>query len=120
MRRDEPEVKLIFGAPEPANERPAIIGLLLDGSVPVPGDVNAVADQQPFKLFERIDRTFDTLSSWQGELYKDADALICHIGARGHPALETKQTPETILRLQALVNSGRCAMTDHLKKRKLF
>ena len=118
--RDKPEIKAIFGEPEPANERPAVIGLLLDGGLAVPGDVNTVVDKPEFKLFERINRMFDTLSAWQGELYKDADQLICHIGSKGHPALETKQTAETILRLQALVNSGRCAMTDHLKKRKLF
>jgi hypothetical protein len=113
-------MKGIFGEPEPPKERPAVIGLLLDGSLSVPGDVNAVPDRPELKLFDRINRLFDTLSSWQGELYRDDDNLICHIGVKGHPALELKQAPETILRLQALVNSGRCAMTDHLKKRKLF
>jgi predicted acylesterase/phospholipase RssA len=118
--RDQDEMKLIFGEPEPANERPAVIGLLLDGGLAVPGDVNTVADKPEFKLFERIGRMFDTLSAWQADIYREADAMICHIGVKGHPALETQRNAEVILRLQALVNSGRCAMTDYLKKRKLF
>ncbi len=118
--RDGEEIKAVFGDPEPENERPAIVGLLLDGSLAVPGDVAAIPDKPEFKLFERIGRMFNAMSAWQGEQIRDADGLICHIGVKGHPALEMQRNAETILRLQALVNSGRCAMTDYLKKRKLF
>ena len=60
------------------------------------------------------------MSAWQWDAVRGAEDVMCRIGVRGHPALELAQTPDTIDRLQALVNSGRCAMTDHLKKRKLF
>lgn len=119
MRRDEPEMRAIFGDPEPAAERPAIIGLLLDESRPVPGDV--AADNEPeILLLERMNRMLASMQSYQQEHVKEAEDLICHIGVKGHPPLELKQDPATILRLQALVNSGRCAMGEHLKKRRLF
>jgi NTE family protein len=117
LNREKEEVRAILGDPE--KDRPAIIGLLLDGSLAVPGDV-AKAGPPPVKLIERINRLFDTMSAWQGDAIRGAEEVICHIGAKGHPALELAQTADTIDRLQALVNSGRCAMTEHLKKRKLF
>jgi predicted acylesterase/phospholipase RssA len=119
--RDSEESRAAFGPPEPENRRPAIIGLLLDDSKAIPGDVQpAVADKNEIKLIERINRLLAVLMACQEAHQKDADGLICHIPVKGHPALEMQPTPEAILRLQALVNSGRCAMIEHLKKRKLF
>jgi predicted acylesterase/phospholipase RssA len=119
--RTTEESKAAFGLPEPENQRPAIIGLLLDDAIAIPGDVQpAVADKNEIKLIERINRMLAVLMACQEVHLKDAEPLICHIPVKGHPALEMKPTPDAILRLQALVNSGRCAMTDYLKKRKLF
>ncbi|MFL5339145.1 MAG: patatin-like phospholipase family protein [Gemmataceae bacterium] len=115
--RNDDDVRQVMG--EPDREPGAVIGLLLDGSLPVPGDV-AAAERPDFKLLERIDRAVATLSSWQADVTKGHEELICRIGTKGHPGLEMTQTPEAVQRLQAMVNSGRCAMTDYLKKRKLF
>lgn len=118
--RDSEESQAIFGPKEPGKP-PAIIGLLLDDSKAIPGDVQpALADKNEIKLVERINRMLGVLMACQEVHMKDADGLICHIPVKGHPALEMKPTPDAILRLQALVNSGRCAMMDHLKKRKLL
>ncbi len=118
LHRDRQDMRHIFGDPE--NEAPAIVGLLLDGSLAVPGDVKFTPEKPDFQLFDRINRVFGALGAWQDDLYRGAENLICRIGTKGHPALELQKTPEAILRLQTLVNSGRCAMTDYLKKRKLF
>jgi NTE family protein len=118
LNRDRDDVKQILG--EPDKERSAVIGLLLDGSRPVPGDPRLVSEKAEFKLLDRINRLLGALGAWQGDMYKDAEESICRIGTLGHPALEMTPTPDAVIRLQALVNSGRCAMTDHLKKRKLF
>jgi len=117
LHREDEEVRRVMG--EPDREPGAVIGLLLDASLAVPGDV-AAAERSEFKLFERIERMFGTLTAWQWDALRGSDDLICRIGAKGHPSIELKQTPDAIQRLQALVNSGRCAMTDYLKKRKLF
>ena len=61
-----------------------------------------------------------TLSAWQGDAMRGVEDVICRIGTKGHPGLELTQTPEAAQALAALVNAGRCAMTEHLKKRKLF
>ncbi len=118
LNRKRDDVKQIFGEPE--KELPAVIGLLLDGSRPVPGDVKLAPEKPEFAIMERINRVYGTMGAWQGQLYKGAEEAICYIGTKGHPALEVSQTPAAIQRLTALVNSGRCAMTDYLKKRKLF
>jgi NTE family protein len=120
-RRDGEESTAIFGPPEPAAQRPAVIGLLLDDSLAIPGDVQAaIADKGDIKLLERINRMIGVMQSGQAAHLQGAEELICHIPVKGHPALEMKPTPDAILRLQTLVNSGRCAMTDYLKKRKIF
>ena len=118
LHRDREDLRHIFGTPE--KEAPAIIGLMLDGSLAVPGDVKLVPEKPEFALFDRINRVLGAMGAWQADLYRGAEDLICRIGTKGHPALELQRTPEVIMRLQTLVNSGRCAMTDHLKKRKLF
>jgi predicted acylesterase/phospholipase RssA len=117
LHRDDPEVRQIMG--EPDKEKGAVIGLLIDAGLAVPGDV-APAEKPELKLLDRVNRLLGTLSAWQREPMKEYDDLVCRVGTRGHPPMEFQQTPEAIQRLQALVNSGRCAMIDYLKKRKLF
>jgi predicted acylesterase/phospholipase RssA len=117
LNRDREDVRRILG--EPDREPPAIVGLYLDASLPVPGDV-APAPNIELKLLQRAERLMSTMSAWQWESVRAGEDWICRIGTKGHPALELAHTPDAIQRLQALVNSGRCAMTEHLKKRKLF
>lgn len=121
MNRESEESQAIFGPAEPQNERPELIGLLLDDSKAIAGDVTAAAaGQGELKIVERINRLINVFMSWQTAHMKDAESLICHIPCKGHPPLEMTPSAEAILRLQTLVNAGRCAMTDYLKKRKLF
>lgn len=121
IERESDESRAIFGPPEPPDERPALLGLLLDDSKAIPGDVTVANNpQNELKVIERINRLIGVFMSWQTAHMKDAEPLICHIPCKGHPPLEMTPSAEAILRLQALVNSGRCAMTDYLKKRKLF
>src|SRR5262245_15353656 len=118
INRERDDVKQILGEPE--KELPVVIGLMLDGAKAVPGDVRLIPEKQEYAIMERINRIYGVMSAWQGQMYKGAEESICYIGTKGHPALEMSQSPATIERLNALVNSGRCAMTDYLKKRKLF
>ena len=85
LKREDPEVVAIFGPAEPENERPAIIGLLLDDKVAVPGDVAPIKEGGDFKIIDRINRLLGTMSSWQAEHLKGAEQLICHIGVSGPP-----------------------------------
>jgi predicted acylesterase/phospholipase RssA len=121
IHRDSEVSRAVFGPPENKEDRPEVLGLLLDDSKAIPGDVTVAAGQQnELKILERINRLIGVFMSWQTIHVEEAEPLICHIPCKGHPALEMTPSAEAILRLQALVNSGRCAMTDYLKKRKLF
>lgn len=110
------DVKLVMGPP--AAKPNIVVALLLNASLPVPGDVPH-DDKLNLKLFERVNRLLDTMSAWQYDSLKSYEELVCHIPCMGHPPLEMAPTPAAIDRLQALVNSGRCAMTEYLQRRKL-
>jgi len=121
IERESETSQAVFGPAEPREQRPALLGLLLDDSKPIPGDVTAAAHSSTeLKVVERINRLIGVFMSWQTAHLRDAERFICHIPCKGHPPLEMTPSAEAILRLQALVNSGRCAMTEYLKKRKLF
>jgi hypothetical protein len=114
---DDPEVRKIMG--EPDREPHTVIALLLDPSLPVAGDVPPAKEKKPPKIVEEIGRLMNTMMAFQIEALKSKEELICHIPVKGHPTLELQPSPDAADRLQALINSGRCAMTDYLKKRKI-
>src|SRR5207237_5045881 len=84
LNREKEDVRQILGEPE--KERPAIIGLLLDGSLAVPGAV-ARAGRPTVKLSERVNRLFDVMSAWQWDAVRGAEDVICRIGVKGHPGV---------------------------------
>lgn len=114
--QDNEDVKKVMGPP--AKNPNKVVAFLLDASLPVPGDVPH-DDQLDLKLFERVNRLLDTMAAWQYDSLKGHEELVCHIPCQGHPPMELAPTPAAIDRLQALINSGRCAMTEYLEKRKL-
>jgi predicted acylesterase/phospholipase RssA len=115
---DDPEVRKIMG---PVDREPHIvIALLLDDSLAIPGDVPPMDEKKPPKIVQEISRVMATMGSFQNEALKGKEELICRIPVKGHPPLELQPTGDATARLQALLNSGRCAMTEHLKKRKLL
>jgi len=114
---DDPEVRKIMGDPD--REPHVVIALLLDPSLPVQGDVPPANEKKPPKIVEEIGRLMNTMMSFQSDVLKSKEELICRIPVKGHPGIEMQATAEAATRLQALVNSGRCAMTDYLKKRKI-
>ncbi|HLW68584.1 MAG TPA: hypothetical protein VKS79_24910, partial [Gemmataceae bacterium] len=114
---DDPEVRKIMGE---RDEQPHIvIALLLDASLPVAGEAAPVEGKPPPKVVGEIIRLFNAMGAWQGEAYKGKEELICHIPVKGFPGLELQPTPDAVNRLQTLINSGRCAMTEYLKKRNI-
>lgn len=117
VHRKAHEVLAIMGDPEPA----AVIGVLLDGSKPADGDTPpAKGDSPEFRLLDQIHRLVDTLKSFQAAHTAGMEEFICTVGCHGHPALERQSTADAVVRLQTLINAGRCAMRDHIKKRRLF
>jgi predicted acylesterase/phospholipase RssA len=110
------DVQRVMGPPAKTPNK--CVALLLNGGLPIPGDVPH-DEGLKLKLFERMNRLMDTMSAWQYSSIGRFEEYICHIPCMGHPPMEMSPTPAAIDRLQALINSGRCAMTEHAKKRKL-
>lgn len=109
-----PGIRDIMGPPDAKKVRN--LGLLLDETRALPTAAPAPA-ARPFKLIERISRTLDTVISAQDQEIIDRYAdIICRIGVKGVDILEFDMSDE---RLEAVVNAGRCAMTDYLKTNKL-
>ena len=61
LNRDRDDVKQILGEPE--KEPHAVIGLLLDGSRPVPGDPRLASEKPEYKLVDRINRLLGALGA---------------------------------------------------------
>ncbi|HEV3145028.1 MAG TPA: patatin-like phospholipase family protein [Gemmataceae bacterium] len=114
---DDPDVRQIMG--EPDKPPHTVIALLLDASLPVAGEAAPAEGKPPPKVVSQIIRLFDTMGAWQHDTYKGKEELICRIPVKGFPALELQRTQDTVNRLQTLINSGRCAMTEYLKKRNI-
>jgi NTE family protein len=113
---DDPEVLKIMGEPEKPPH--IVIAFLLDGSLPVAGEAAPTVAKPP-KVVGQIARLFDTMGAWQNDAYKGKEELICRVPVKGFPALELQPSADAVNRLQTLINSGRCAMTDYLKKRNI-
>jgi predicted acylesterase/phospholipase RssA len=109
----------VMGEPEPG----PVIGLLLDQTRPVAGDVEkpvlaptaTTLERARTVLLERVGRLINTVTAWENEAVRPFDPLICRIPTRGYNAMEFALTTA---RLEVLINSGRCAMTEFLKGRK--
>jgi predicted acylesterase/phospholipase RssA len=96
------------------------LGLLIDETKPAPGtDPAAEArhmHRQP-KIVQRVSRLLEAMiGTWDEEAMRPYKNDVCFIGAKGFGTLEFDMAPE---RLDLLVNSGRCAMTEHLQKLRL-
>jgi NTE family protein len=106
-------VQEIMGAPSSVKAR--TLGLLLDQTKPLP--MSQSAPNEPSKLLQRVNRLVDTMTgTGDQEMINQYPDEICRIGAKGVRVLEFDMTEE---RFDAVVNSGRCAMTEWLQKRKL-
>lgn len=111
---DNKTTRAVMGASEGPKVRN--LGLLLDETREVPGDGKPTETNEP-KLLQRISRLVDAVTgSWDQEIIQQYPEEICRIGARGIGTLEFDMNEE---RLESVVNSGRCAMTEYLQKRKL-
>jgi predicted acylesterase/phospholipase RssA len=107
------DVQGIMG-PAPA-QKARNLGLLLDETKPIPGAEN---DPEPnkSKFLQRISRLVETVTgTWDEEFIKQYPEEICFIGAKGVGVLEFDMDER---RLQTVINSGRCAMTEYLQKRR--
>src|SRR5262249_25058312 len=92
-----------------------VLGLLLDETLALPMSKEPPA--APSKLQARVERLVEAVTgSWDQEVINQYPDEICRIGAKGVGVLEFDMAEE---RLEAVVNSGRCAMTEWLKKRNL-
>jgi len=109
---DNPKVKQIMGDPPAPVGHP--LGLLLDDTLPVPGDIEPLK-KSASKLIERAERLIDTVTRWEDELAKKYESVICRIPTFGYSALEFASSSA---RMDTLINSGRCAMLEYLQKRK--
>lgn len=109
-----PDVRAVMGAPP--KEKARNLGLLLDETKPVPDAGNA-PEPDPTRLSQRVGRLVEAVTgSWDQEIINRFPEEICRIGAKGVNVLEFDMTED---RLETIVNSGRCAMTDYLQKRGL-
>ena len=87
---------------------------LLDETKSIPG-VEPISEHAESKLALRVNRLIEAVTgSWDQEIIGRYPDDICRIGARGVGVLEFDMKEE---RLESVVNSGRCAMTDYLKTR---
>lgn len=109
---EEPATVAVMG---PAPAKAPVVGLVLDDAVPPAGRVPE-APPPAGKLEARVGRLVDTVQRWQDELNRAHEAELCRVPTRGYSALEFDMSAE---RYEALVNSGRCAMREHLQKRGL-
>jgi len=109
-----PDIREIMGKGDREGGR--ILGLLLDEHKAVPGADVGNGLPEP-KITERTARLMETLTgAWDRDIIEQHRKHICAIGARGFGMLEFGLSPD---RLELLLNSGRCAMTEHLKAQGL-
>ncbi|MCS6851789.1 MAG: patatin-like phospholipase family protein [Gemmataceae bacterium] len=107
-----PEIRAVMGPVDPPRIRP--LGLYLDDRKSVPG-VEPREGLWSLKIARQAARVVEAASGpWDQEILERYRSDICFIGTRGFQALEFDLDAA---RLEALVNSGRCAMTDYLTKR---
>jgi NTE family protein len=108
--------------PGPAKEV-ATVGLMLDGTttlpdLPLDNDTYLIEYMPAVRLASRLLDTMldtwdkDALRQWVAE--EKLNRYLCKIGTRGIGVLEFDLNDD---RLAALINSGRCAMTEFLKGR---
>jgi len=110
---NEERVKRVMGDPPAGAALP--LGLLLDEMLPVAGDV-AKPELPTSKLIGRMGRLIDTVTRWEDDVIRRHEAVVCRIPSLGYSAVEFATNPE---RLEVLINSGRCAMQEHLQQRKI-
>jgi predicted acylesterase/phospholipase RssA len=108
------DVREIMGAADGKKVRN--LGLLLDESKSLP-DMDSMPPPASTKLGERISRLADTMTgAWDQEIMNRFPDEICRIGVKNVGTLEFDMAEA---RLEAVVNSGRCAMTEYLQKHRL-
>jgi hypothetical protein len=111
--------------PPPGGGKVRTVGLLLDGLKPMPDLPDA---KEPETLLEAMpivkfaSKLLDTmLDAWDADTMRQLipdrqeAEYICRIPTKGIGALEFDMSDE---RVKALINGGRCAMTEYLEGRK--
>jgi predicted acylesterase/phospholipase RssA len=115
---DPEKYREVMGEPEPG----PVVGLLLDPTRSVPGDVEppksdptaTALDRARTVLLERVGRLINTVTAWENDAVRPFDVATCHIPTRGYGSMEFALNPA---RVEVLINSGRCAMAEFLKGR---
>lgn len=105
---NQPEVQRLIGPPS-GNEP---LGLLLDDTLPPAGHLQPL--ERESKLVTRVGRLIDTVTQWEEETYAGYEKHICRIPTLGFGTLEFDAPDE---RIEILINSGRCAMGEFLKRK---
>src|SRR5207248_11749815 len=107
------DVRALMG--DPGGDKVRNLGLLLDEAGEIPGAALAAGPKN--KLQQRIERLADAVTgTWDQEVMRQFPEEICRIGVKGIGTLDFDMSEE---RLEMLVNSGRCAVTEYLQKRRL-
>ena len=110
VSRDQ-ENQEIMGMPPAEPAMP--LGLFLDERKPIPGAPTSGNDID-LQMLRRVNRLIETMSApLDREVTKKYEKDICFIGAKGVSLLEFDMNQQ---RQELLLNSGRCAMTEYLRK----
>jgi predicted acylesterase/phospholipase RssA len=110
------EAQAVMG---PAGGDARVLGLFIDERRPAPGSDPDAENQQllsQLKPYQTLTKLLETIGAAGDEAalrQADAEKVVCRIGAKGFDLLNFDLTRE---QFDLLVNSGRCAMTDHLQK----
>lgn len=97
------------------------LGLLIDESALIPGAREAPRKKpshawQELRISQSLTRLVETvLGAWDRDIIEENRDDVCFIAGKGIDALEFDLTEE---RMDLLINSGRCAMTQYLNRFK--
>ena len=110
------QAEALMGPPSPRKDVHNI-GLYLDDQRAIPGIEAGSSLLEDVPLYRTVSGLVETITdTWDQQVNEVFQDQICTIGARGIGALELDIDD---VRLLMLVNSGACAMIEHLKKRGL-
>lgn len=104
--------EVMGGPPDPERN---VLGLTLDGSLPVQGTPGALTRNVHSKTLDRIERIFETALGGSDALEKDNHRpLVCRLPTSGYGTLEFSMNPE---RISALMDTATRAVEQWLAGR---